>query len=101
MSLIEIPIPADTAMPDALRIVNRELTAYACEHRTPRFGWGKRWFPLTRLLRFEPNAVVYEVEDVCDTSVSPQAAACRVAETKTVNRPCGDAGLGYGAAVGA
>lgn len=71
MTLIEIPIPADVTVPEALRIVNRELSTYACEHRTPRFGWGKRWFPLTRLVRFEPDAVVYEVEDVCGAAERP------------------------------
>lgn len=79
MSLISIPIPADATVPEALKAANRELGVYAREHRRPTFGWRGPWFPRTHFVRFGPDAVVYEVEDVCCAPETPQAAGCCVA----------------------
>ena len=92
---LSIPIPADAMYGDALRIVNQELGCHARKHRRPAGRNDGRKYPEVRLLRFEPDAVVYEVEVGCDASDPPQAATDCVAEAETVNRPRSYPKCGY------
>ena len=100
MSILSIPVPADATVVDALAAANRALGAYARKHRIIGGDKDGRRFPRTRLLRFEADAIVYEVEDDCEAAIQPQDAPCRVTGTETVNYPRCYAEVGYGAAAG-
>lgn len=95
MSLLEIPIPADATVPEALKAVNRELGSYARKHKIVGGDKDGRRFPRTHLVRLEPTSIVYEVEDDCDAAISRQDVSCCVSGSEMMNRPRSYLKCGY------